>query len=317
MRAHVGGPFSIESIVLSAIEIRPKDALRSSVNLPRRQQGFSLLEIAIVMVIIGLLAGGGISVMSVLTQRKVRHETIDYLHQARAVLVSFAAIHGRLPWADTNADGSENAAAASGALPFQTLKLMPTDPNKRILKYALNSSLGTNRTASCMALRTGLAGGPRVVDADGTGVAFAAAAVLASAGPRDADSDGNAFDVISTGTHQGDNTDGNPNFIRHPPTDTFDDLVIYLGENELFGEICEYLTLAVNNNSGGTIYVYNRTQGSDLGTLTNGAFGTYDILSGSQIEIQDAPAGTGAIVLPSSPPTPLVLAGRGFTISLP
>jgi type II secretory pathway pseudopilin PulG len=268
------------------------------------------------MVIIGVLAGGGISVMSVLTQRKVRNETIDYLQQARAVLISFAAINGRLPWADTNADGNENFAATSGDLPFQTLKLMPTDPNKRILKYALNSNLGTDPTSSCASLRTGLAGGPGVVDADGTAVAFQIAAILVSAGPRDADGDGNAFDEISAGTHQGDNTDGNPNFIRHPPTDSFDDLVVYLGENELYGEICEYLALSVNNNSLGTVYVHNRTQGSDLGTLINGAFGTYEILSGTQIEILNAAGGSGAIV-PSSPPTPLALAGHGFTVTLP
>jgi len=29
----------------------------------------------------------------------------------------------------------------------------------------------------------------------------------------------------------------------------FDDLVVYLGENELYGEICEYLSLAANSNS--------------------------------------------------------------------
>jgi prepilin-type N-terminal cleavage/methylation domain-containing protein len=291
--------------------------LRSAVNLRRHQHGFSLIEIAIVMVIIGLLAGGGISVMSVLTQRKVRNETIDYLQQARAVLLSFAAINGRLPWADTNADGNENVAAIAGDLPYQTLKLMPTDPNKRTLKYALNSNLGTDQSASCTVLRTGLGGGPSVVDADGAAVAFQISAIVVSAGPRDADGDGNTFDGISAGTHQGDNTDGNPNFIRHPPTDTFDDLVVYVGENELYGEICEYLALAVNNNSSGTVYVHNRTQGSDLGSLINGAVGTYDILSGSLIEIRDAPGGFGAIVLPSSPPTPLALAGRGFTITLP
>ena len=49
-----------------------------------------MLEIAIVMVIIGLLAGGGISLMGMLTQRKARNETIDYLKQAETALISFA-----------------------------------------------------------------------------------------------------------------------------------------------------------------------------------------------------------------------------------
>lgn len=272
-----------------------------------------MIEIAIVMVIIGLLAGGGISLMGMLTQRKARNETIDYLKQAEAALISFAVINGRLPWADTSGNGNENSGASSGNMPYQTLKLIPTDPNKRVLKYAVNGNLGTDRTTSCNALRSGLLGGPAVVDADGAATSFQTAAILISAGPADADGDGNVFDRIGTGTHQGDNTDGTPNFLRYPPIDGFDDLVVYIGEYQLYAEICEFLSLAVNNNSSVTVYVHNRTQGSDLGTLAGGASGTYAILSGTQIEIRD---GSGAPV-PSNPPTPLALAGRGFTITLP
>ena len=83
-----------------------------------------------------------------------------------------------------------------------------------------------------------------MVDADGASTSFSIAAIIISAGPMDADSDGNVFDAITSGPYQGDNTDGNPNYIRHPPTDTFDDLVSYIGGNELYGEICEYLDLA-------------------------------------------------------------------------
>ncbi|MFZ0131441.1 MAG: prepilin-type N-terminal cleavage/methylation domain-containing protein [Desulfobacterales bacterium] len=294
----------------------PRSRLRLSFVLLAQQRGFSLIEIAIVMVIIGLLAGGGISVMGILTQRKARNETIDYLKQAEAALVSFAGINGRLPWADTSANGNENSGASAGTLPYQTLKLLPTDPNKRSLKYALNGNLGTDRATSCTALRVGLAGGPAVVDGDGAAIPVQVAAVLVSAGVRDADGDGNIFDRIGTGTHQGDNTDGSPNYLRYPPIDVFDDLVVYLGENLLYGEICEYLALAVNNNSAGTVYVHNRTQGSDLGLLASGTVGTYSILSGTQIDIRSGAGGGGAIV-PSSPPTPLALAGRGFTINLP
>ena len=57
-------------------------------------KGFTLIEIAIVMVIIGLLAGGGISLMGVLTKRKARNQSIDYLKQAKEALTSYANIHG-------------------------------------------------------------------------------------------------------------------------------------------------------------------------------------------------------------------------------
>ena len=270
---------------------------------------------AIVMVIIGVLAGGGVSLIGMLTKRKARTETIDYLNRARTALISFAEINGRLPWADTNGDGLENATGTTGSLPYQTLKLNPTDPYKRTLAYELNSNLGTNLTVSCSALRSGLAGGPAVVDADGVATNFQIAAILISAGTMDADSDGNVYDDITTGTHQGDNTDGNPNYIRHPSIDTYDDLVVYLGENELYGKICEYLPLAVNNTSGSTVYVYNSTLGADLGSIADANSGVYEIMSRTQIEIWSAPGGTGSIIT-SAPPNPIALAGQGRTINV-
>ena len=280
----------------------------------RNNRGFSLIEMAIVMVIIGVLAGGGVSLIGILTKRKARTETIDYLKHAQAALISFADINGRLPWADTSGDGAENSGAATGSLPYQTLKLSPTDPYKRTLGYELNANLGTNLTASCNALRSGLSGGPDVVDADGAAASFPIAAILISAGTMDADSDGNVFDDVTTGTHLGDNTDGNPNYIRHPSVDTYDDLVVYLGENELYGEICEYLKLAVRNDSGVTINVHNLTTSTDLiPALNDGGTATYTILSGTRIEIQD----TSGSNVTSEPPSPIALAGHGFTIYVP
>ena len=280
--------------------------------------GFTLIEMAIVMVIVGLLAGGGVSMVGMLTQRKARIETIDYLKQAQAALISFADINGRFPWADTSGDGTENSGAASGNFPYQSLRLSPTDPYKRTLRYELNANLGTNLSTSCAALRSGLTGAPDVVDADGAGGSFPIAAILVSAGAMDADSDGNVFDDITAGTHQGDNRDGNPNYIRHPSVDDFDDLVVYLGENELYGKICEHLALAVNNTSGGTVYLYNVTQGSDLDTLNDGSSGVYEIMSRTQIEIRSAPGGAsgGGAIIVSDPPNPIALAGQDRTINV-
>jgi prepilin-type N-terminal cleavage/methylation domain-containing protein len=282
----------------------------------QKEDGFTLMEIAIVILIVGLLAGGGVSLMGTLSRHKTRNETSSYLQKAKAALISYSEIHGRLPAADTNADGNEDIGSYSGDLPYLTLKLSPSDSNRRVLKYALNSNLNTDRIASCTALRLGLSGGPNVVDADGVATAFQTAAVLVSAGPTDADNDGNVFDDLA-GAFQGDNRDGTPNYIRHPPTDVFDDLVVYIGENELYGQICEYLVLAVNNNSSSMAYVHDRTSGTDLSpALNSGDANTYTILSGTQIEILNGPGGGGSNVT-SNPPTPVALAGHGFTINIP
>ncbi len=285
----------------------------------RDRRGFTLIEIAIVMVLIGLLAGGGAYVMGMLTQRKARTETTDYLNQAREALLSHAINQGALPQASANTDGtvSDGDGQADGYFPYLDLKMRPTDFYKRTLRYAVNSNLTTDLRTTCSALKAGLSGAPQVVDADGSSSAFSVAAVLVSAGPRDADGDGNVFDRITSGSYVGDNTDGTPNYLRYPPGDHFDDLVVYIGENELYARLCEYLVLGVNNNSASTIYVYDQSAGSDLGSIAAGGLpASYEVLSGTRIEIRNAPGGGGSIVT-STPPTPIIVAGTGRSIDVP
>ncbi|HJX35159.1 MAG TPA: type II secretion system protein [Desulfatiglandales bacterium] len=281
-------------------------------------KGFTLIEIAIVMVIIGILAGGGVSLMGILSERKIRNESLDYLSEAKTSLINFANINGRLPWADSNGDGNEDVGTPVGTFPFLTLRLSPTDSQKRPLKYALNSSLGTDLSSTCSALRGGLSGAPLVVDADGSPTPFPVAVVLVSAGPKDADGDGNVFDDVTTGTHQGDNTDGNPNYIRYPPNNAFDDMLVYLGEYVLYGEICGSSNLSVSKGpgTGSNIFVYNWTQGSDIAIIIPNSTTSYGITSGSQIELRDTAGGGGSIVT-STPMTPLVVAGSGVTLVVP
>ncbi len=278
------------------------------------RRGFTLIEMAIVMIIIGLLAGGGTFVMGMLTERKARNESLDYLHLARQALISYASTQGKLPSADTDQDGAGDG-ATSGGFPYVDLKVRPTDFYKGVLRYAFNPNLSTDLQTTCSALRAGLSGAPDVVDGDGSSTSFSVAAVLASPGPMDADGDGNNLDRITSGSHQGDNTDGVPNYIRFAPTDTFDDLVVYIGEHELYSELCEYLTLAVNNNSGSRVYVCNETQGTQAGALNNGQVGSYPILSGTRVTIRTSSCAGG--IAASTPPTPIILAGRGHTIDLP
>ncbi|MBN1907163.1 MAG: type II secretion system protein [Deltaproteobacteria bacterium] len=281
------------------------------------EKGFTLIEIAIVMVIIGLLAGGGVSLMGMLSERKIRNENADYLNEAKFALISYAKIHGKLPWADnTNGDGWENNLLATGELPYLTLGMKPRDANSRVIGYALNSNLGTSRSNSCSALRAGLAGSPLVVDSDGSTTAFSVAAVLVSAGPKDADNDGNVFDDVTAGTHRGDNRDGAPNFIRRPPDNTFDDLVVYISGYPLYGEICGNPVLSVNNGSAANIFVYNITQSSDIGLVAPGSAVSFRIISGEQFSIRSAASGGGAIVA-SNPNTPITIAGEGTLISVP
>ena len=291
---------------------------------PNNEKGFTLIEIAIVMVIIGLLAGGGVSLMGVLSERRVRNETSVYLDDAKNALISFTRINGRLPWADNDNDGYENPDTPGpgetvGTFPYLTLGFRPLDSNKRVLKYELNSSLMTDLSTSCSSLRTGLGGSPLAIDSDGAPNQFSVAAILISAGQKDADGDGNVFDNITTGPYQGDNRDGIPRYIRHPPIDVFDDLVVYISGYELYGEICGNSVVTIKNDGGSVsnVYVYNSTLGSNIGIVPAGNAISYKIVSGEQIELCSGPGACSMSPVTSSPMTPLTVSGSGVAIDVP
>jgi len=97
---------------------------------------------------------------------------------------------------------------------------------------------------------------------------------------------------------------------------TFDDLTVYLGANELSGQVCDYLTLAVNNASSSDVYIYDATRFRDLGRVDTGDSALYEgIVSGTQIEVRTA-ANRGGALVDTSPPTPVILAGQDATINL-
>ena len=277
------------------------------------ENGFTLIEIAIVMVIVGLLAGGGVSLLKILSERRIRNETSDYMNDAKASIISYAKINGRLPWADNDGDGDEDIGISAGTFPYLTLGgVKPSDYNKRVLRYALNSNLGNDRSSSCLSLRSGLSGSPLVIDSDGAITAFPVAFILISAGPKDSDGDGNVFDDITIGTHQGDNRDGNPNYIRHPPIDIFDDLVVYTGAYELYGEISGDPVLTVNNSSAtSNVFVYNSTHNQDIGEILPGKTESYSVISGEEFELWTAAGGSGSLVASG-----FVVSGSGVLLNV-
>jgi prepilin-type N-terminal cleavage/methylation domain-containing protein len=206
----------------------------------RRSNGFTLIEIAIVMVVIGLLTGGGISILRVMTERKARNQNMEYLQQAKEAILSFAEINGRLPRPDTGGDGLEDACVnpdCVGFLPFITLNIAPNDTYQRRVKYEISNNpedLRTGRGNTCGTLRAwNPAAGNRPLLADiGSPTPFAVAAILISGGPMDADGAGGAFDAIA-GAAGGNNITGAPQYIRSTPTNTFDDVVVFIGFYEL------------------------------------------------------------------------------------
>ena len=63
----------------------------------RARCGFTLIELAVVMAIIGLLLGSMLFSLSAHVESRHRGDTQRRLEEARELLLSFALVNGRLP----------------------------------------------------------------------------------------------------------------------------------------------------------------------------------------------------------------------------
>ena len=102
-------------------------------------RGFTLTELAIVLVIVALLIGGMLIPLSAQRDVLAINAAQRQLGDIQEALIGFAAIHGHLPCPDTDSDpnspgyGIENApcvsdAVAEGFLPWKTLGVSQVDP---------------------------------------------------------------------------------------------------------------------------------------------------------------------------------------------
>lgn len=81
---------------------------KSSPRMSKREHGFTLLEIAIVLVVLGLIAGGLVGPLASQIEVRARRETEARLADIQAALYGFALAEGRLPCPDTDGDGLSN-----------------------------------------------------------------------------------------------------------------------------------------------------------------------------------------------------------------
>lgn len=72
------------------------------------QRGFTLLEVALVMLVVGIVLTGMIHLLTIQNQYQAEQDELARLAQIKQALVGFASLHGRLPCPDTNEDGKEN-----------------------------------------------------------------------------------------------------------------------------------------------------------------------------------------------------------------
>jgi prepilin-type N-terminal cleavage/methylation domain-containing protein len=107
--------------------------------------GFTLTELAIVLVIVSLLIGGMIIPLSAQMGFREVADTEKTLSEAKEALIGFAVVNRRFPRPAVSAtDGRENPAACltdvacSGRIPWETLGVRKLDAWNKIIRYSVS-----------------------------------------------------------------------------------------------------------------------------------------------------------------------------------
>ena len=110
----------------------------------RRHGGFTLVELAIVIAIVGFLIGAFLAPLRTQVDAARIRETERTLGEIREALIGHAIVHGSLPCPDVVADGVDGVAPAActgsaleGILPFQALGTPRADAWGRLFRYRL------------------------------------------------------------------------------------------------------------------------------------------------------------------------------------
>jgi prepilin-type N-terminal cleavage/methylation domain-containing protein len=205
----------------------------------RHKTGFTLIELAIVLVIVALLASG--LMVGIAAQRNAA-ENVDAQRQLeiiRETLTGFALTHGRLPCpalpnlasSDANA-GVENCAQPHGVLPWVTLGLPEVDPWGRRFTYYAHASFTAAVPGGALASFTlDTLGNANVKASSGSSgnVASDLPAIVVSHGSRGAGAwQPNGSQLPGAAGDEAENADADLTFISRTQDGAFDDLATWI-----------------------------------------------------------------------------------------
>lgn len=225
---------------------------------PPTEQGFSLVELAVVLVIVALLSSGLMLGLSAQRDSAANQEVQRQLDTAREVLLGFAMTNGRLPCPaiPTLASGAANAGLedranansacnrSHGVLPWATLGLPETDPWGQRLSYFVNSRFSAPVTATAQSSFTlasgvapdnaGLANVTNLTIHGASNVAIEISAVIVSHGSRGQGGyQPSGGQLVGALGDEAENADADLTFVADTPSTDFDDLLTWISPNLL------------------------------------------------------------------------------------
>ncbi|MCD4754548.1 MAG: prepilin-type N-terminal cleavage/methylation domain-containing protein, partial [Deltaproteobacteria bacterium] len=213
----------------------------------KNSKGFSLIEMAVVMVIVGIVISIVASVIPSLIQSAKTKKARAILEKVDYALRGYSMANHRLPFADSNGDGTEDSDIYLGDLPYLTIGLSSgKDAWGNKIKYGVYDDLAatfSNADAFCAAISSASTGNftdekvfTTLADlsagADGNNSSNQAY-VIASGGPKDLDGANGFFDLCNGENNPGFNA---PNRIQ---SGTYDDLTMAFPINELSYKNCK------------------------------------------------------------------------------
>jgi prepilin-type N-terminal cleavage/methylation domain-containing protein len=230
------------------------------------QKGFTLIEMAVVLMIVGLLLGGMLVPLSAQMDQRNISDTQKALSEIKEAIIGYALANGRLPCPATpstatgvsgagtsvSLNASNVCSIVKGVLPWATLGVNETDAWGNRYTYSVDTNFSD--AISKNTFGTGCSPSPAPTNASfalcssgtlnvlfatgGATIAGNIPVVVVSHGKNAAGAYTPQGTQLTAGTgDELENSNGDSTFVSHTPTPTFDDLVVWISPNILLNRM--------------------------------------------------------------------------------
>jgi len=217
------------------------------------KKGFTLIELAITLVILSILLGLSLGLINTLSKTNRVKKTQNHLEVTEQELKGYFLSQKRFPFADNSSDGSEDTDQYVGKLPYVTLNVPKNDVSDAygyIFDYDITGSITTNGKLTdttpqniCHQLHAfidGISTATTRISLDGGSTFTPVAFVLLSPG--------------NNKQYEGENNDGDRDYEASNVNS--DDIIVWMSFSEVYAYLgCGNEFYTVSNGGASSIYV--------------------------------------------------------------